>query len=972
MGAMDPPSRGGAPPPAAFPASALGPLLALALGACAEPPAPGPAPAAVGAAQAAAGGPGGGPRQAAAREGRERAPAAKGAGEPAVAIDGPGPINIANRGAYAVSGSCAGAPGAAVSVSVAGEAATAACGAGGRWRAVVAVAGRVEDGPVAVAAALGAASASATARKDTVAPRVGLGRAPPSVSMRNEAGYALSGACSEPGEAVRVSVGALSFAAGCGGGGWAGSWDVRSLRGARFDVVVAHADPAGNRSSKAYRRLARDVEPPAVRADPPALVDARNQRAYRLSGTCSERGRGVRVALAGAGRPWAARCSAAGAWALEVDASALAEGDFALSVSQRDFLGNRGAFAGSVRKRMSALAFDGGRPPDIDAGNRGAYRMSGTCARDGEVTVSVPGLAPVRAACAGGAWSSSPVDTHGAPVGTLAVSATLSVAGAVAGGVSATLASRAPLHMPYRLLTSNSYSRDHVTGVHRNRLGAVAAPPGAAFAYFALASVGLEGLPGGPYTAEELDRMREEWVTFFTLDLDTGELALTDKRATLESLFDLPSKRRDSYYLSDIVASRQRADLPMPAKFALGILVTHAGEQGAASSETVEVEVRAPAFGDPDCGISDWDADLGAWTAEEASAHRRAACVHLDYPIRPRGVRFATSQADTDRLPGALAQPRANYRIAFRDEFSGPDGSRLDHRLWAAPTGNDCSFGVRGGRLALTVSTTCLSAAGRMIKASLQSRFQYKYGYIEGRFHGLRTGDEGGGHFHWHSYPRGDHWAFNGRSNVPEERARDYVSFVCRGGDARRQRARWLDTLGVEMQYIETYRNEPDDHRYWWVYHSTHPFTAERDCDDDPVVYSGLHWANVYIAEADKEAAHTVGVEWTPSGHRGFVNGRRYTGYFFSQRPIFAHYGYSESDAKPPTIYRYEGTGKVVDGLVASTVSHVYQGFGMSWTPGSTKETDERPSGWSDTVEIDYIRVYQPVDRYASETRTYK
>ena len=353
--------------------------------------------------------------------------------------------------------------------------------------------------------------------------------------------------------------------------------------------------------------------------------------------------------------------------------------------------------------------------------------------------------------------------------------------------------------------------------------------------------------------------------------------------------------------------------------------------------------------------------------------------MHLDYPVRPRGVRFATSQADTDRLPDGLAQPRANYRIAFKDEFSGP-GSRPDHRLWAAPSGQRLQR-LRGPRRqagADGVHDLPELGAGKMIKASLQCEVPVQVRLHRGPLlRPRRTGDDGGGHFHWHSYPRGDHWAFNGRSNVPEERARDYVSFVCRGGDARRQRARWLDTLGVEMQYIETFINRPDEYQlYWWVYHSTHPRVAERACAADPVVYSGLHWGTVGIAR-DEDVAHTLGVEWTPSGHRGFLNGEPYPGYFLGPALLspghYAHYGHSDRSVFKPAIIRYTGRDEISDtGLVDSTVSHVYQGFGMSWHPGNTRDPDDRPSGWSSTVEVDYIRVYQPVDRYSSETRTYR
>ena len=92
------------------------------------------------------------------------------------------------------------------------------------------------------------------------------------------------------------------------------------------------------------------------------------------------------------------------------------------------------------------------------------------------------------------------------------------------------------------------------------------------------------------------------------------------------------------------------------------------------------------------------------------------------------------------------------------------------------------------------------------------------------------------------------------------------------------------------MQYLEL-NNLFHDVAYsetWWVFH-VNDVSGARSCHDDPKIYSGLWWDTHHFKPEDfsNGGSITIGVEWTPSGYRGFVNGSPYEGYkgFFPPGP---------------------------------------------------------------------------------------
>ena len=272
--------------------------------------------------------------------------------------------------------------------------------------------------------------------------------------------------------------------------------------------------------------------------------------------------------------------------------------------------------------------------------------------------------------------------------------------------------------------------------------------------------------------------------------------------------------------------------------------------------------------------------------------------------------------------------------------------------------GADCGISINeDGFLHLKVSTACLNDRDNIITPMIKSRLEYRYGYIEGRVRNLPTGNsEKAGNFWWSSYHK--RGKLKHRKNIGQ--GRDFYNFICRGNSASRKRKRWLDVFGVEMQYMELFNIDEDLSRAWLVYHSTEPKVAQpcHDISGEPRIYSGLKWYTFFFPEhLASDQSFTVGMEWTPSGHRGFINGVPYSGFPTGSNAVH-EYGYSYP--RFTDIYGYEISQLHESGLIDRSVSHSYQS--LSFTLGSYPKRAglSLPEGWEEQVEIDYIRVYQP------------
>ena len=423
------------------------------------------------------------------------------------------------------------------------------------------------------------------------------------------------------------------------------------------------------------------------------------------------------------------------------------------------------------------------------------------------------------------------------------------------------------------------------------------------------------------------------------------------------------------------------------------------------ASETTTVTVKKPAFGSPNCDLLDWD-DAGdeSWSDTQLVEYRNAICVNTDYPIRPRGLTFTTTQAYTDALPNGLSQNRANYKLIFQDEFSKNEGGfkGLDRRLWTGYL-NDCNTKTKtqDGVLRLVVSDECAFIAppgdgtpGRhpFVRLTTAGRFEYRYGYFEVRL--LRLIDASSsttdfGISQWGRYKNSDRAAYA---------SDEFRRYLCRGNDALAKRKRYLSMWGTEMQFMETRVYGSGAWRYpmgWLVFHldgwspyncHTYPSVSGRN----PGIRSG-HLVDTFYFPSDasvwqspldvsslpfgqshaqriiaSDASFTIGMEWTPAGYKFFLNGQPHP-----SLPSRRFYAYGFATTQNTQTYVYDPQTVPADGFIRQSVSHAHQGIQLVLFDLPTAYYTP-PEGWEQKVYVDHIRVYQPQDKYATVTPTYQ
>ena len=196
----------------------------------------------------------------------------------------------------------------------------------------------------------------------------------------------------------------------------------------------------------------------------------------------------------------------------------------------------------------------------------------------------------------------------------------------------------------------------------------------------------------------------------------------------------------------------------------------------------------------------------------------------------------------------------------------------MDHRLWTLSKGNPCNnIKVEDGVLKIEIRGDCRSDGGKVTPVNIISNIEYKYGYMEAKISKPLTGEPNNyGIMNWSSYGRGESLIL---LTPNDSESRMLRNFLCRGNNRSALRKRWLDNLGVEYQYLEMFNNHGAYSSSWMVFHSIRPRSGEKCYDGTREIYSGVYFADVELYPGD---GYTLGVEWTPSGYRIFINGIPY------------------------------------------------------------------------------------------------
>ena len=361
---------------------------------------------------------------------------------PTVSLNTPAPITLSNVNSYSLSGSCS-ENGQEVTVELGGVSPSPqpSC-AGGAWSLSAWDVSAVADNPslsVTVdhldVAQNPATQVTAFVVKDTSAPTVSIVVAG-NINIANQGAYTdLQGNCSEDGETVTVSVGGVnpSPQPTCSGGSWiVSSMNLSGLSdGTGISVTVDHSDSVGNSATQATTTVTKDTSAPIVTIASAAAINLGNQSSYSLSGTCSENGEEVTVAI-GTFNPATQPTCVGGTWSLgPEDVSSVADNsNVSITADHQDALSNSAPQAtASVIKDTVLPTVAINSPVAINLSNHNNYSLSGTCSETGQiVTVSVGGVNPaLQPTCVTGVWNVSGLDLSGlADSGSVSVLADIS------------------------------------------------------------------------------------------------------------------------------------------------------------------------------------------------------------------------------------------------------------------------------------------------------------------------------------------------------------------------------------------------------------------------------------------------------------------------------------------------------------------------------------------------------------------
>ena len=390
-----------------------------------------------------------------------------------------------------------------------------------------------------------------------------------------------------------------------------------------------------------------------------------------------------------------------------------------------------------------------------------------------------------------------------------------------------------------------------------------------------------------------------------------------------------------------------------------------------------EVLIEPPA-GIPDCGeYPDTDTD-------------RYACLFLGEIMGPAPT---PNQALLDALPDKLVQPKANYELVFAEEFDGNTGrypasdcagglSNLDGDKWnfydnwckaADLTGKTCQD-MRHGYYEMSTFHGCASGI------NTAGKFTYKYGYVETRYTVNLA----------HSRPQNMNLVIGDPSRSQRYAAARYG--VPLGNYEEMSKA-----LPIEINVFEYFperKRELTNYFYNYNPYVFHPHTEPRYASNwTRFCYTGtLTGLNYFTAEqcARRESLTvTKGLEWTPRGYRMLVKVQDLHDDFIvvSKRDtrtsrvraqsssIPTDYGgglASFTGAERDAFFEFLQPGNADSVLMNFAVGHApmqldfgtWRGFGNEQGPEQNRVTVR--------MRIEYVRVFQPRDRYVDMEPVYE
>ena len=389
-----------------------------------------------------------------------------------------------------------------------------------------------------------------------------------------------------------------------------------------------------------------------------------------------------------------------------------------------------------------------------------------------------------------------------------------------------------------------------------------------------------------------------------------------------------------------------------------------------------EVLIEAPK-GNPDC--SDYPED----------DVDRYVCLYQAETMEPAPT---AEQALLDALPDKLVQPKENYELIFAEEFEGNVGRRpagdcegglsnLDidkwnySERWCKNVGvaNEPCETLRDGYYEMSYSEGCTSSI------QTEGKFSYKYGYLETRY--TINLDE----------------AYQQNMNMVIGDPWKSLKYAAKKYDVPMRNYEEISRyLPIEINLFEYFPERKRELANW--FYNYHPYvyyphtepryasTWTRFCSD---ASQGLNFFTVAQCQERDSLTVTKGLEWTPRGYRILVQVKDLHDNFIvvSKERTPVQRRRARSTTTPTEfdshVTRYTGTarnsffeflepGDPESVLMQFAIAHsplsvhfgAWRGFGNHETAGVERTTVR--------MKIDYVRVFQPRDRYADMEPVYE
>ena len=251
-----------------------------------------------------------------------------------------------------------------------------------------------------------ATPASAAWTIDLTAPTLAFTVKPP-IRGTNQAAYAVAGTCSDDGRPIALQIGSVATSATCGnpsnGTFQTVNLDVTALPQGAVALSATLVDAAGN-TTTVTDATTKDTVGPTLTIDTLDAISNGNKAAYAFGGTCESGGSAVGYTLVSGITLTGTAACAGGVYAVTgLDATGLTDGTVSFSVTQADSLANSTTTNGSVAKDAINPLLSLDALGVVNAANKAAYTVSGTCSENGRVvTITVGGLTATPTCTAGG------------------------------------------------------------------------------------------------------------------------------------------------------------------------------------------------------------------------------------------------------------------------------------------------------------------------------------------------------------------------------------------------------------------------------------------------------------------------------------------------------------------------------------------------------------------------------------------